>query len=63
MVVSSVSGIRPLKMVGVYAMTKACLINMVEWMAVELLDENIRINCIAPGMILTKLSTPIEPLI
>ena len=37
-------------------MTKAALDNMVAWMAQELLSDNIRINGIAPGLIMTEFS-------
>jgi NAD(P)-dependent dehydrogenase (short-subunit alcohol dehydrogenase family) len=41
---------------GVYAMTKAALENMVKWMHVELREEGIRVNGVAPGLIKTEFS-------
>ena len=37
-------------------MTKAALDNMVKWLATELMDVNIRVNALAPGLIQTELS-------
>jgi dehydrogenase/reductase SDR family protein 4 len=44
LVTSSLSAFMPSKMIGVYAMGKAALVNMVKFLAVELLDSNIRVN-------------------
>jgi len=38
-------------MLGVYAMTKAALENMVIFLADELRDDGIRVNAVAPGLI------------
>ena len=59
---SSASSRRTAPRVGVYAMTKASLNNMVEWLAMELMDDNIRVNGIAPGIIPSKLSGPLQPI-
>ena len=56
LVVSSVGGKNPHPSLGIYNMTKAALDNMVVWMAQELLSDNIRINGIAPGLIMTEFS-------
>ena len=56
LVVSSVGGKNPHPSLGIYNMTKASLDNMVVWMAQELLSDNIRINGIAPGLIMTEFS-------
>lgn len=56
LVVSSVTGSSPTPELGVYAMTKAALNNMVVWMAKELRDDDIRINSISPGLIATEFS-------
>lgn len=55
LVTSSLSGVMPGKMVGVYAMSKASIINMVKWLSQELIDQNIRINAIAPGFTRTNM--------
>ena len=56
LVISSVGGSGPHHTLGVYNMTKAALDNMVKWLAMELLDENIRVNGLAPGLIMTEFS-------
>ncbi len=56
LVVSSVGGKNPHPTLGVYGMTKAALDNMVVWMAQELMSDDIRVNGIAPGLIMTEFS-------
>lgn len=51
LVVSSIAATSPSPMLGVYGMTKAALNNMVMWMSKELMDDDIRINSISPGLI------------
>ena len=55
LVTSSLSGVMPGKIVGVYAMTKASVINMVQWLSQELMDQSIRVNAIAPGFTRTNM--------
>ncbi len=52
-VVSSVGGIRGNSVLGAYGMTKAADMALVRNLAVEWGKKNIRINCIAPGLIKT----------
>lgn len=56
---SSVSGKYPGFPIGVYGMTKAALDNMVVFLAQELMEDGIRVNGIAPGLIKTDLSAGI----
>ena len=56
---SSILGIRAAQFQGVYGMTKAALISMVQTMALELAETGIRVNAIAPGFVETKLSAAI----
>lgn len=49
-------GKNPDKIVGVYSMTKSALINMVKWLAQELIDDDIRVNAIAPGFVYTRMT-------
>ena len=56
LIVSSVTGKNPNWTLGVYAMCKAALDNMVTWLAQELMSDNIRVNGIAPGLIATEFS-------
>ena len=59
MIVSSITGTYPDYHMGVYAMTKAALDNMVKFLSDELRTFDIRINGIAPGLVATELSGPI----
>ena len=36
-------------------MGKAAIVNMVKWLAVELRDDNIRVNAVAPGITRTRM--------
>jgi NAD(P)-dependent dehydrogenase (short-subunit alcohol dehydrogenase family) len=52
--VSSINGIRPGFMQGVYSITKAGLINMTQGFARELALKKIRVNALLPGLTDTK---------
>ena len=54
--VSSVNGIRPAFMQGIYSVTKAGLISMTQAFAKELAAKNIRVNALLPGLTDTKFS-------
>ena len=56
LVISSITGSSPKPHLGVYSTTKAALNNMVEWMAKELMEDNIRVNALSPGLIATEFS-------
>jgi NAD(P)-dependent dehydrogenase (short-subunit alcohol dehydrogenase family) len=45
---------------GVYAMTKAALVQMVRGFAVELAAKGVRVNAVAPGVVETPLTGPIK---
>ena len=45
---------------SIYATTKAGLIQMARGLAVELGPANVRVNCIAPGVVETPLTAPIK---
>ena len=53
--VASVSGLNPEFEVGIYSISKAGVIMATRVMAWELAKHNIRVNCIAPGPIRTRL--------
>ena len=55
LITSSLSGIQPGRIVGVYAMSKAAVISMAQWLAQELIDSNIRVNAVAPGFTRTNM--------
>lgn len=52
-IVSSVGGFRGSKALGVYAISKAADFQLARNLAVELGPHNIRVNCIAPGLVKT----------
>lgn len=58
--VSSIMGLRAAPFQGVYGMTKAALISLVQTLALELAETGIRVNGIAPGFVETKLSSAIS---
>jgi NAD(P)-dependent dehydrogenase (short-subunit alcohol dehydrogenase family) len=58
--VSSVNGIRPAPLQGIYSITKAALISMTKAFAKELATKNIRVNALLPGMTDTKFSSVIK---
>jgi NAD(P)-dependent dehydrogenase (short-subunit alcohol dehydrogenase family) len=57
--VTSVNGLRPGRMQGIYSITKAGLINMTQTLAMELGSDNIQVNAIAPGLVKTKFARAI----
>lgn len=52
--VASVNGIRPGTLQGIYSMTKAAVISLTQTLAMELAQDNIHVNAIAPGLVRTK---------
>jgi NAD(P)-dependent dehydrogenase (short-subunit alcohol dehydrogenase family) len=54
--VSSVNGVRPGALQGVYSITKAALISMTQAFAKELAAKKIRVNALLPGLTKTKFS-------
>jgi len=54
--VSSVGGTTPDVGVGLYCVSKAGIIMLTRAMALELGQHNIRVNCLAPGIVKTKFS-------
>ncbi|MEG1560442.1 MAG: SDR family oxidoreductase [Clostridia bacterium] len=55
--VSSVQGITGASCESVYAMTKGGLIALSKSIALELAPSNIRVNCVAPGLIATDMNS------
>ncbi len=52
--ISSILGLGASPLQGVYGMTKAALISMTRTLAIELGGANIRVNCVAPGLVDTR---------
>ncbi|MFT5113831.1 MAG: NAD(P)-dependent dehydrogenase (short-subunit alcohol dehydrogenase family) [Parasphingorhabdus sp.] len=54
--ISSIAGVRGSANLGVYSLTKAADMQLARNLAVEFGPDNIRVNCIAPGLIRTDFS-------
>jgi NAD(P)-dependent dehydrogenase (short-subunit alcohol dehydrogenase family) len=55
--IASIAGITATPLQGIYSVTKAGLIMLTKVMARELGRDGVRVNCICPGVIKTKLSS------
>lgn len=53
MIVSSIGGLRGSRMIGAYNISKAADFQLARNLAVEYGEHNVRVNCIAPGLIKT----------
>lgn len=56
-IVSSVAGFTPFPSLGPYSVSKTALLGLTKALAPELSPLNIRVNCLAPGLIRTKFSS------
>jgi NAD(P)-dependent dehydrogenase (short-subunit alcohol dehydrogenase family) len=54
--ISSVAGLEPGPMMGIYSISKAAILMMAKVLAVELSADNIQVNAIAPGFVKTSFS-------
>ncbi|CAL8096810.1 unnamed protein product [Orchesella dallaii] len=57
--VSSIAGFQPFAVLGAYSVSKTALLGLTKVVAQELGPENIRVNCVAPGIIRTRFSSAI----
>lgn len=57
--IASVAGLSSFPMQGIYSVSKAALIMLTKVMAKELGGQGVRVNCICPGLIKTRLSEAI----
>ncbi|KAK5599058.1 Dehydrogenase reductase SDR member 4 [Crenichthys baileyi] len=55
--VSSVAGYQPMQALGPYSVSKTALLGLTKALAPELAHGNIRVNCVAPGIIKTRFSS------
>ncbi|XP_069044842.1 dehydrogenase/reductase SDR family member 4 [Lepisosteus oculatus] len=55
--VSSVAGYQPFQGLGPYSVSKTALLGLTKALAPELAPYNIRVNCVAPGLIRTRFSS------
>ncbi|MDP8012087.1 MAG: SDR family oxidoreductase [Thermoplasmata archaeon] len=51
--ISSIAGLKPMKFLSIYGMSKAAIISLTKYLAVELAENNIRVNSIAPSVVKT----------
>jgi len=56
MFLSSITGFDHDPRVGIYSLTKTVLIGLTKVLAKDLYEDDIRVNCLAPGLIKTKLT-------
>lgn len=59
LIISSQAGYTPYTNIGIYSVSKTALFSMTKLLAEELAKFKIRVNCIAPGIINTKMSQAI----
>jgi NAD(P)-dependent dehydrogenase (short-subunit alcohol dehydrogenase family) len=52
--ISSIEGLSPSPMMGIYSMSKAAVVMLTKAMAKELGAANVRVNCICPGLVETQ---------
>jgi len=52
--VSSIGGYQPIPALGPYSVSKTALLGLTKALAIEVAADNIRVNCIAPGIVKTK---------
>lgn len=55
--VSSIGGYQPFEELGAYSVSKTALFGLTKAAALDLVRFNIRVNCVAPGIIETKFSS------
>lgn len=47
-------------MLGAYSVSKTALLGLTKAVAVDLVNDNIRVNCLAPGIVQTKFSSAVS---
>jgi NAD(P)-dependent dehydrogenase (short-subunit alcohol dehydrogenase family) len=55
--ISSMGGVNPRRMAGSYCVAKGGVITLTKQLALELADDNIRVNVIAPGFVRTDMTS------
>ncbi|CAO1312400.1 unnamed protein product [Diamesa hyperborea] len=58
--ISSIAGFQPFSLLGAYSVSKTALFGLCKAASNELAGDNIRVNCIAPGVIETKFSSALH---
>jgi NAD(P)-dependent dehydrogenase (short-subunit alcohol dehydrogenase family) len=57
--IGSINPFFALDTVSVYGLTKGAVVQVTKAMAVEWADDNIQVNCVSPGFMMTPLSKPV----
>jgi len=60
--VSSIGGYQPFDLLGAYSVSKTALFGLTKAASLDLIKDNIRVNCVAPGVIETKFSSAVSSL-
>lgn len=55
--ISSIGGFQPIPFLGPYSVSKTALLGLTKALAAEVASDNIRVNCVAPGIIKTKFAS------
>uniref|UniRef100_A0AAG5D701 Dehydrogenase/reductase SDR family member 4 n=1 Tax=Anopheles atroparvus TaxID=41427 RepID=A0AAG5D701_ANOAO len=58
--ISSIAGFQPFSLLGAYSVSKTALLGLTKAASQELAAENIRVNCIAPGVVQTKFAGALQ---
>ncbi|XP_039447039.1 dehydrogenase/reductase SDR family member 4 [Culex pipiens pallens] len=58
--VSSIAGFQPFSLLGAYSVSKTALFGLTKAASQDLAPENIRVNCIAPGIVRTKFAAALQ---
>lgn len=57
--ISSIAGYQPMEPLGTYSVSKTTLLGLTRAIANEVVHDNIRVNCVAPGIVATKFASAI----
>lgn len=58
--ISSIGGFQPFDLLGAYSVSKTALFGLTKAASLECVKDNIRVNCVAPGVIETKFSSAVS---
>jgi dehydrogenase/reductase SDR family member 4 len=58
--ISSIGGYQPFDLLGAYSVSKTALFGLTKAAALDLVKDNIRVNCVAPGVIETRFSSAVS---
>lgn len=55
--ISSIAGFQPMNLLGAYSVSKTALLGLTKAVAHQVASDNIRVNCVAPGIVRTNFSS------